>query len=104
MAFSADGSLFAASADDGTVRVWETAHPRLPAATVPAGDGPVLALGFTFDGGELRLATPHLRDRAAVLDPRRAVVAVCARAGGGATRADWHRYLPSVPYRDTCVP
>ncbi|MFE7170639.1 hypothetical protein [Streptomyces sp. NPDC057616] len=106
LAFSADGSLLAASAADGTVQVWETDRPRLPAATVPAGDGPVLALGFGGGKGdraeELHLATPHLPDRVRPLEPEAAAARVCARAAGGATRAEWHQYLPSVPYRDTC--
>ncbi|MFF2518975.1 WD40 repeat domain-containing protein [Streptomyces sp. NPDC058086] len=60
LAFSADGSLLAASRADGSVRVWETASPRLAGATLPTGDGPVLATGFTSGGGELRIATAHL--------------------------------------------
>jgi WD40 repeat protein len=102
LAFSADGSLLAASGGDGTVQVWETARTRLPAATVPAGDGPVLALGFGSGQGELHIATPHLPDRVSPLRPKAAAAEVCARAEGGATEAEWHQYLPSVQYRDTC--
>jgi WD40 repeat protein len=104
LAFSADGSLFAASAGDGSVQVWETARTRLPAATVPVGDGPVLALGFGPHARELHITTPHLPDRTAQLEPSRAAAKVCARAGGGATEAEWHQYLQAVPYRDTCRP
>ncbi|MFC8519528.1 WD40 repeat domain-containing protein [Streptomyces sp. NPDC057257] len=102
LAFSADGALFAASDAEGSVQVWETARTRLPAATVPAGDGPVLAVGFGAGAGELHIATPHLADRTSPLLPDRAAAEVCERAGGGATAAEWHRYLPSVPYRATC--
>ncbi|KUN49020.1 hypothetical protein AQJ27_05125 [Streptomyces olivochromogenes] len=102
LAFSADGSLLAASRDDGSVHVWETASPRLAGATLPTGDGPVLAIGFTPGAGELRIATAHLPLRSVKLAPDRAVADVCARAGGGATRAEWRRYLPDVPYRKTC--
>jgi WD40 repeat protein len=102
LAFSADGSLLAASRADGSVRVWETASPRLPAASVSAGDGPVLALGFTSGGWELRIATAHLAFRSAQLAPDRAATTVCARARGGASKAEWRRYLPDVPYRPTC--
>ncbi|MER5908166.1 hypothetical protein ABT150_50585 [Streptomyces mirabilis] len=92
LAFSADGS----------VRVWETASPRLAGATLPNGDGPVLAIGFTPGAGELHIATAHLPLSFAQLTPDRAAADVCARAGGGATRAEWRRYLPDVPYRRTC--
>ncbi|MGY6021444.1 nSTAND1 domain-containing NTPase [Streptomyces spinosirectus] len=104
LAFSADGSLLAASGADGSVQVWETARAGLPAATVAAGDGPVLALGFGAEEGELHIATPHLPDRVSPLRPEAAAEEVCARAAGGATEAEWHRYLPSVPYRDSCAP
>ncbi|MFG2254352.1 WD40 repeat domain-containing protein [Streptomyces mirabilis] len=102
LAFSADGSLLAASRADGSVRVWETASPRLEGATLPTGDGPVLAIGFTPGAEELYIATPHLPLRTEQLTPERAAGEVCARAGGGATRAEWRRYLPDVPYRRTC--
>ncbi|MFF4347124.1 hypothetical protein [Streptomyces sp. NPDC001530] len=82
-AFSGDRSLLAASRADGSVRVWETASPRLPGATLPAGDGPVLAVGFTQGGRELHVATAHMPFRSPELAPDRAAAEVCARAGGG---------------------
>ncbi|MFI6488494.1 WD40 repeat domain-containing protein [Streptomyces sp. NPDC050564] len=102
LAFSADGSLLAASRADGSVRVWETASPRLPGASLPAGGGPILAVGFTPGGRELRIATAHMPLRSVRLTPVRAAAEVCARADGGATRAEWSRYLPDVPYRHAC--
>ncbi|MFF3655017.1 nSTAND1 domain-containing NTPase [Streptomyces olivochromogenes] len=102
LAFSADGSLLAASRDDGSVHVWETASPRLAGATLPTGDGPVLAIGLTPGARELNIATAHLPLRSAELTPDRAAADVCARAEGGATRAEWRRHLPDVPYRQTC--
>ncbi|MFF4134270.1 hypothetical protein ACFY1B_22540 [Streptomyces mirabilis] len=82
--------------------MWETASPRLEGATLPTGDGPVLAIGFTPGAEALYIATPHLPSRVAQLTPDRAAGEVCVRAGGGATRAEWRRYLPDVPYRRTC--
>ncbi|WP_217555183.1 WD40 repeat domain-containing protein [Streptomyces sp. GbtcB6] len=102
LGFSADGMLLAASTADGSVQVWETARIRSAPATVPAGDGPVLALGFTAGAGELHIATAHLADRSVPLGPQEGAAELCARAGGGATRAQWREYLPSVPYRVTC--
>jgi WD40 repeat protein len=102
LAFSSDGSLFAAGAEGGSVRVWETASPRLPPLSVPVGGGPVLAVGFTSDNGELRVATPHLAARSYPLAPERAAATVCARADGGATEGQWRTYLPGVAYRRTC--
>lgn len=102
LAFSADGSLLAAGDEGGSVRVWETASPRLSPASVPVGDGPVIAVGFTSDNGKLRVATPHLPTRDYPLDPERAAASACTRADGGATEKEWRTYLPGVPYRRTC--
>ncbi len=100
--FSADGSLLAASDPEGVVHVWETATPALPAAVLPAGDAPVLALGFTADGGELHIATPHLADRTLLSAPDRSARRVCARVSAGLTEAQWRRWFPSADHRRTC--
>lgn len=100
LAFSADGTLLAAGAPDGSVQVWETATPALEAATLPVGDGPAVDLAFV--SGALRIASAHLPERGRPLAPERAAAEVCARAEGGASEAEWRRYLPSVPYRESC--
>ncbi|MEV1076645.1 hypothetical protein AB0I98_00045 [Streptomyces sp. NPDC050211] len=102
LAFSADGSLFAASAPDGSVQVWETASPDRPAATLPAGDAPVTVLRFTSGGGELRITTAHLPARVRPLEPIQAAAELCARAKGGLSEGEWGRYFPSAAYRGTC--
>nr|WSZ13421.1 hypothetical protein OH837_08865 [Streptomyces canus] len=102
LGFSADRVLVAVSDPDGVVNVWETATPALPAASLPVGDAPVLALGFTRDGGELHIATPHLGDRALPSAPERAARRVCDRVSTGLTESEWRRYFPSADYRRTC--
>ncbi|MEV0171399.1 hypothetical protein AB0I00_09780 [Streptomyces sp. NPDC050803] len=102
LVFSADGSLLAGSAPDGSVQVWETATPTLPPAVLPVGDGPALALRFPSRAGELSISTPHLADRRLPLTPEHAAATVCERAGGGLTEAEWRRYFPSAAYRSTC--
>ncbi|WP_329440063.1 hypothetical protein [Streptomyces canus] len=102
LGFSADGSLVAASDPDGSVNVWETATPALPAATLPVGDAPVLALGFTPDGDGLHVATPHFADRILRLDPDRAARTVCARMPAELTETQWRRWFPSADYRRSC--
>ncbi|MFF4036254.1 WD40 repeat domain-containing protein [Streptomyces sviceus] len=104
LGFSADGSLVAADDPDGSVHVWETGAPALPPATLPVGDAPVLALGFTQGGEELHLATPHLADRALPLAPDRAARTVCARTRTGLGQTQWRRWFPSADYRRTCGP
>ncbi|MET9034906.1 WD40 repeat domain-containing protein [Streptomyces mirabilis] len=97
LAFSADGSLLAASRADGSVRVWETASPRLEGATLPTGDGPVLAIGFTPGAAELYIATSHLPLRTEQLTPERAAGEVCARAGAGRPGPSGADICPTCP-------
>ncbi|UXY31023.1 hypothetical protein [Streptomyces sp. HUAS TT20] len=99
---SPDGRRLAVADYRGRLTLWETAQPRLGPAILPAGDGPVLAVGFGPDGAELHLA-PHLPERVGSLVTDRAVTEVRSRANGRATEAEWRRQLPSVPYRCTCV-
>ncbi|WP_405778434.1 hypothetical protein [Streptomyces sp. NBC_00859] len=102
LAFSADGRRVAVGDKDGGLRMWDTADPDTAGAELPPVDGPVLALAFTHDGSGLRVTTPHTPSRAVELRPARAAAAVCARAAGGLSRAQWRTYLPSVAYRSTC--
>lgn len=100
LSFSEDGRYLAAGGEDGTVRVWETGTPRLAGAEYPGFDGPVLALGFA--GDELRVATEHLAGRSVPIDAGRAADALCDRARGGLSRAQWRTYLPTIEYRNAC--
>lgn len=100
LSFSEDGRYLAAGGEDGTVRVWETDTPRLAGAEYPGADGAVLALGFA--GDELRVATAHIPSRSVPIGAGRAADAVCERARGGLSRAQWQTYLPTVEYRKTC--
>nr|WP_240981125.1 hypothetical protein [Streptomyces sp. N502] len=96
--------MLAVTASDGSVRVWETASPGLPAAVLPVGDGPVLRLEFTGSGDRLSIGTSHLTARSREMNPDRAAAVLCDRAGGGPTEAEWRRHVPSAPYRDVCGP
>jgi WD40 repeat protein len=104
LAFSSDGSFLAGSAPDGSVQVWETASPALRPATLPVGDGPVLAMEFAAHDGEVSIATPHLADRSRPLATHRAAAEICVRAKGGLTEAQWRDHFPSAEYRRTCGP
>lgn len=101
LAFSEDGRYVAAGGEDGAVRVWETDTPRLAGTEYPGTDGPVLAIGFT--GSQLRVATPHIPTRSLAVAPAQAAQAVCDKAGGGLTPAQWRTYLPGLGHRETCM-
>ncbi|WP_354597646.1 hypothetical protein R1Y80_20650 [Streptomyces sp. JL1001] len=102
LAFSADGRSLAVGDAEGELRFWSTGAPRSAGSPLPSADGPVLALAFGPDASSLRVTTPHTPVRTHPLGLEQMVGEVCARAGGGLTRAEWESYLPAVPYRETC--
>ncbi|MGW4032433.1 nSTAND1 domain-containing NTPase [Streptomyces sp. NPDC004838] len=102
LAFSRDGRTLAYGDADGGLRLWRTDAPRSRGASLPSADGPVLALAFAPDGGELRVTTPYVAFRSYSLDPGGTAKKVCVRAGGGLDRTEWETHLPGVPYRSVC--
>lgn len=102
LAFSRDGRTVAMGDTDGTLRLWQTDSPGDRPAVLPPVEGPVLALSFAEGDTELRAAAPHTPLRRRTLEPERWARAVCARADGGLTAAQWRTHLPDVPYRRTC--
>ena len=99
------GPMLAATARDGTFRIWDTA-PRLPLGPRLHFDDTqsrLTALAFTPDGDSLVTGGPQ--DTAIVwdLDPERLIDRACDLAGRNLTRGEWELYMPEgTPYRKTC--
>jgi hypothetical protein len=97
--------MLAATARDGTFRIWDTA-PRLPRGPRLHFDDThsrLTALAFTPDGDSLVTGGPQ--DTAIVwdLDPERLIDRACDLAGRNLTRGEWELYMPEgTPYRKTC--
>ncbi|WP_326795476.1 hypothetical protein OG946_08275 [Streptomyces sp. NBC_01808] len=102
LAFSPDGRTLAVAGHSGTLRLWDTASNQSLGGNLPTAGDELLAVSFSPDGSEIYAVGRHTAPRAYPADPERARQAVCARAGGGLSRADWEAYLPGMPYRDTC--
>ncbi|MFF3376432.1 helix-turn-helix domain-containing protein [Streptomyces sp. NPDC002680] len=102
VAFSPDARYLAVGTAGGTLQIWQTEAPHLRPTVFPALGGRVQSVAFGPDGGTLYAASTHRRSRSYDLDPEHVATTVCARAGGGLSRADWRSYLPDVPYRDVC--
>ncbi|CAM5372846.1 HTH cro/C1-type domain-containing protein OS=Streptomyces alboniger OX=132473 GN=CP975_31550 PE=4 SV=1 [Streptomyces alboniger] len=101
LAYSRDGRLLAV-AGGGIVRLWDTA------STQPLGKGLLTmgdtarSLAFSRDGRTLTVRGNRTPPHSYPIDPALVAKAVCERSGGGVPAADWHKYLPEVPYRKTC--
>ncbi|MEO3843080.1 hypothetical protein [Streptomyces sp. B22F1] len=102
LAFSPDGRTLAVAGYSGTLRLWDTASNQSLGGNLPTAGDELLAVSFSPDGSEIYAVGRQTAPRAYPADPERARQAVCARAGGGLSRADWEAYLPGTPYRDTC--
>ncbi|MGW6705924.1 nSTAND1 domain-containing NTPase [Streptomyces sp. NPDC054956] len=102
LAFSPDGRTLAVAGASGTLRLWDVASGRSLGSPLPTpGDG-IVAVAFSPDGRTLHSVGEHSAVRTHEITPARLADSVCTRAGTGLSRADWHTYLPDLPYRNTC--
>ncbi len=110
VAFSPDGRTLAAGSGDGTAILWDMTDPAQPrrlgrplagnslavSSVAFSPDGLTLATG-SFDG------TATLWDLTSFSDLRNhAVERACSITRGGLDRAEWNRYLPELPYQNSC--
>ncbi|MFG2456146.1 helix-turn-helix domain-containing protein [Streptomyces sp. NPDC048523] len=102
LAFSADGSTLAVGGANGTLRLWDTAGQRLLGGDLPTPGDEIRSLAFGRDDGTVYAAGPDVVLQRHPVAPDAAVRAICERAGGGLTRAQWRRYVPDAPYRQVC--
>ncbi|HEV3067616.1 MAG TPA: helix-turn-helix domain-containing protein [Streptosporangiaceae bacterium] len=104
VAFSPGGTTLAAGNTDGSVWLWNLAHPAHPAliAALTGPSGPVYSVAFAPGGRTLAAADSAGRvwlwDTGASVAAR----AVCAMAGQPLTHAEWHAYVPGLPYAPPC--
>lgn len=101
-AFSPDGSVLATITGGGAARLWDVAAGQPIGGPLPGGDATQVA--FSPDGRTLTVigAAGGIRrwNVSYLSDPLRVL---CARLGGGITRAEWDQFAPPGPrYRNGC--
>ncbi len=102
LAFSSDGRTLAVGGASGTLRLWDTASQQLLGGDLPTPGDQIRSLAFGRDDSTVYATGPNVVLQRHPIAPDAAVRAVCERAGGGLTRAQWRRYVPDAPYRQVC--
>ncbi|MEU7891794.1 WD40 repeat domain-containing serine/threonine protein kinase [Nonomuraea sp. NPDC049152] len=67
-----------------------------------AGGGWIQSVAFTADGSSLLTMDGKGVVREQPVAPAKVLAAVCARAGGTLTEAQWRAYVPALPFRKVC--
>lgn len=101
-AFNPDGTILATGSRDGSIILWDVATGRMIASPLVGSDeGWIIALAFDAMGGTLLAgSTTDITRWDAGLATWRSDA--CALAGRNLTTEEWTRFLPDLPYAETC--
>lgn len=107
-AYSPREDVIAVGAGDGRVRLLDpttgTSLGTLPdsGGGQDPDTGELQSIAFTADGtGVLTLGLNGVA-HTHVVEPAAVIRAICRRAGGSLTAAEWRTHIPALPYRESC--
>ena len=104
VAFGPGGRVLAAGNTDGSVWLWNLADPAHPGliATLTGPTGHVFSVGFGHGGRTVAAADSSGLVWLWNIQAGAAARGVCAMAGQPLARAEWHVYVPGLPYAPPC--
>ncbi|MBE1590180.1 serine/threonine-protein kinase [Nonomuraea angiospora] len=107
-AYSPRDDVVAVGATDGRVRLFDPVTGTILGTLrdigggQDPGTGQLQSIAFTADGGGVVTLDLNGVARTHVVEPAGVIRAICRRAGGSLTTAEWRAYVPDLPYRDSC--
>src|SRR5207248_2984115 len=102
LAFSHDGSTLAVGGDQGTLQLWDVASNQRLGSPFPTRGDIIQSLAFSPSDDTVYAAGSHVPLQKYPVASETIVAAVCARADGGLSQADWKAYIPDQPNREVC--
>ncbi|MGW4964268.1 protein kinase domain-containing protein [Nonomuraea sp. NPDC004186] len=107
-AYSPRDDVVAVGATDGRVRLFDPVTGTSLGTLRDFGGGrdsemgQLQSIAFTADGAGVVTLDLNGVARTHVVEPAGVIRAICRRAGGSLTTAEWRAYVPDLPYRDSC--
>jgi WD40 repeat protein len=102
IAFSPDSYSLAYTSTDNTVVVWNV-NQRTAQSRFTGHTGPVRAIAYSPDGTTVTTGGDDQTINTWNASPNRTVAEICDQLGRNLTHAEWHRYIPDLPYQHTCT-
>jgi len=106
MTFSPDGEVLVGEDSQSIIHLWDVSGPGSPVTvgTITQSSGPVtVSLPAAPTGG--RLAAIATSDGIDLLNISASAIIrrLCAGSGDPVTAAQWHQYVPGLPYETPCA-